>query len=71
MDPRLDTKNLKRMHSEYQIKTDSRVYFHEVEVEAYSTISVYLFIIFIEPFNLNVNDSAVVCCGIDAVRWYD
>ena len=33
-------------------------------------ISVYLCIIFIEPFNLNVNDSAAVCCGIAVVRLY-
>ena len=61
-------RNLKGTHIENQIWIDSGVYFHEVDVEAYATISVYLCIIFIEPFNLNVNDSAVVCCGIDAVR---
>ena len=41
---------------------------HKVEVEVYTAISVYLCIIFIEPFNLKVNDSAVVCYGIDVVR---
>ena len=56
------------VRTENQIWGDSGgkiLYFHEVEVEAYSTISVYLCIIFIEPFNFN--DSAVVCFGIDVV----
>ena len=48
--------------------------YHQVKLtfklEANAMISVYLCVIFIEPFNLNVNDSGAVCFGIAVVRLY-